>query len=120
MRLKQILLNFLSNAIKYNRPNGEVSIQILPIGTHKLRIEVRDTGLGIAAHQLDRLFKPFTRLEGAHHHAQGTGIGLSICRGLAESMRGSVGVRSQEGMGSTFWLELPTTQDFLTPGSAIS
>ena len=121
MRLKQILLNLLSNAIKYNRPHGEVSIQVLPIGADQLRIEVSDTGLGIAAHQLDRLFKPFTRLEGAHHHAQGTGIGLSICRGLAESMRGSVGVRSEEGMGSTFWLELPTTtQDFLTRDGAIS
>jgi len=105
--LKQVMLNLLSNAIKYNRPGGRVEVHCLPLEEKRLRIEVRDTGAGIDPDDLQRLFKPFGRLESAYEGTDGVGIGLALTKKLVEAMHGKVGVRSEAGEGSVFWFELP-------------
>lgn len=105
-RSKQILLNFLSNAIKYNRENGRVTLHLEKTET-TMRFLVTDTGKGLTLEQQGNLFKSFERL-GAHKtNIEGTGIGLVITKQLAEMMQGNVGVESEVGKGSTFWMELP-------------
>ncbi|MGC5703798.1 CHASE3 domain-containing protein [Pseudomonas sp. NFXW11] len=107
-RLIQVLLNLLSNAIKYNRAQGQVRIE-LEIDQARLRISVIDTGAGIAAEQLARLFKPFERLDAAPN-VEGTGLGLALSKSLLEMMDGSLKVQSTPGSGSRFTLELPFVQ----------
>jgi PAS domain S-box-containing protein len=104
-RLRQVLLNLLTNAIKFNRHGGEVRITLAAAGA-RLRLEVADQGEGIAPEQLPRLFQAFERLDmdGA---VEGTGIGLALSRSLVTLMHGSIGVHSTPGEGSVFWLELP-------------
>ncbi|WP_315869725.1 ATP-binding protein [Pseudomonas sp. JV245A] len=104
-RLIQVLLNLLSNAIKYNRAGGRVSIDVA-IEASRLRLSVLDTGAGITAERLERLFKPFERLD-ADPRIEGTGLGLALSRSLLEMMDGSLGVQSNPGSGSCFTLELP-------------
>lgn len=106
MRLTQILINLLNNAIKYNRPNGkiEVSSQCL---SHELRISIRDTGYGLSTKKQALLFEPFQRLGYENSAIEGTGIGLNISRQIIEAMGGHIGVESQEHQGSTFWFTLP-------------
>ncbi|MDP1928863.1 MAG: PAS domain S-box protein [Thiobacillus sp.] len=106
-RLKQVLLNLLSNAVKYNREGGRVQVSWAPSGEHRLRISIRDTGHGIAAEALPRLFKPFERLESAYEGIEGTGIGLALSKKLVVAMHGEIGVETEPGKGSTFWFELP-------------
>jgi protein-histidine pros-kinase len=107
-RLKQVLLNLLSNAVKYNHSGGEVTIgwevQSTP---HVVRVNVRDTGPGIAQEHLDRLFRPFERLGAEASGVEGTGIGLALSKRLVELMHGSLGFETSVGSGSTFWVELP-------------
>ncbi len=103
-RLKQILLNLLSNAVKYNREGGLVAISVTETPRGRRRINVIDTGPGIAPDKLDRLFTPFERL--GQSTVEGTGIGLALSRRLARLLGGDVGVETQEGQGSTFWVEL--------------
>nr|MBA2460445.1 HAMP domain-containing histidine kinase [Actinomycetota bacterium] len=105
-RLKQILLNLLSNAVKYNRTNGRVEIGLERRAGERLRITVSDTGAGIAREQLERLFAPFERLDADAGQVEGTGLGLTLSKGLAEAMGGQLGVDSRLGAGSTFWVEL--------------
>ncbi|MCL2893285.1 PAS domain-containing hybrid sensor histidine kinase/response regulator [Brenneria tiliae] len=105
-RVKQVLLNLLSNAIKYNRTGGEVRIALETRGKW-LRIAVVDTGDGIAGERLGELFQPFNRLEAERSGVEGTGIGLVITRKLIEAMGGRIGVESEPGKGSRFWVELP-------------
>ncbi len=108
MRLKQALLNLISNAIKYNRDGGSVHIEVQASEANdRLRIRITDTGLGIPSHRLDELFQPFNRLAAENSGVEGTGIGLTITRRVVEMMEGSVGVESKMGQGSTFWIELP-------------
>ena len=107
VRLKQVLLNLLSNAIKYNREGGSVTLAVEARDAQRLRIRVTDTGLGIAAGRLHELFQPFSRLGAENGPIEGTGIGLTITRRMVEMMDGAVDVESQEGVGSTFWIELP-------------
>jgi CheY-like chemotaxis protein len=104
-RLKQVLLNLLSNAIKYNRPGGQVEISFTTIATHRVQIRIADTGIGIRADQLPKLFEPFERL-GAKPEIEGTGLGLSISKALLEAMGGTIGVQSEHGAGTTFSIEL--------------
>ncbi len=110
-RVLQILTNFLSNAIKFTAV-GKVCVgvdapTITPNGL-RLRFHVSDTGSGIPAEELDRVFDPFTQLEDATTvRNSGTGLGLAICRELAALLDGRVGATSQPGSGSTFWLEVP-------------
>jgi len=107
LRLRQVLLNLLSNAIKYNREGGNVAIDCQPAPQERIRIAVRDTGRGIPADALPRLFKPFERIETSYDAIEGTGIGLALCKKLMDAMDGAIGVESIVGEGSTFWIELP-------------
>lgn len=106
VRLKQVLLNLLSNAIKYNRDGGKVTVMYQTPAPGWLRISVTDTGVGLTPEQQENLFQPFNRLGAEHGEEQGTGIGLIIARHMVELMGGSVGVESEPGRGSTFWVEL--------------
>ncbi|MGK2952043.1 MAG: PAS domain-containing protein [Thiobacillus sp.] len=106
-RLKQALLNLLANAIKYNREGGIVRLDVRPEGKDRLRIRVMDTGPGIPARRLVELFQPFNRLDAEGSDIEGTGIGLTITQRIVEMMGGAVGVESEVGIGSTFWIELP-------------
>jgi PAS domain S-box-containing protein len=108
-RLTQVLLNLLSNAVKYNRPAGRVSILVEHGGdaaARRLRIGVRDTGFGIAAQDVARVFEPFERLGAERTGEEGTGLGLALSRRLVEAMGGVLTVNSVPGSGSTFWVEL--------------
>jgi signal transduction histidine kinase/ActR/RegA family two-component response regulator len=109
-RLKQILLNLLSNAVKYNRVAGSVRLGCQRVAGRRLRIEVADTGPGIPADSLERLFVPFERLEGDHGAVEGSGLGLPLSKRLAEAMGGTLGLSSTPEQGSTFWVELPLTE----------
>ncbi len=106
-RLKQVLLNLLGNAVKYNRHGGSISISCEPAGRN-LRILVADTGEGLTEVQQSQLFLSFERLGAEHTSIKGSGIGLVIAKGLVENMAGTIGVESESGKGSTFWIELPT------------
>ena len=105
-RFKQVLLNLLSNAVKYNRPGGSVTLSYEDALPRRLRIKVRDTGLGIPQDKMNRLFAPFDRLGAEQTEIEGTGLGLVLCKQLVEAMGGTLGVESVEGKGSTFWVEL--------------
>jgi CheY-like chemotaxis protein/anti-sigma regulatory factor (Ser/Thr protein kinase) len=105
-RLKQILLNLLSNAIKYNRVGGRVSVLLETTAEGRVCIVVSDTGPGIAAGDLDRLFAPFDRLGAEATNVEGTGLGLVLSKRLAEAMGGSLEVSTELGHGSAFTVEL--------------
>jgi PAS domain S-box-containing protein len=109
-RLKQVLLNFIANAVKYNVDGGSVRVTCEEHADRRLRISVVDTGRGIPAEQLARLFTPFDRLGAEQTDVEGTGLGLALSKRLAEAMGGHVGVESTVGEGSTFWIELPVAE----------
>jgi CheY-like chemotaxis protein len=106
-RFAQILMNFGSNAIKYNRPSGKVTFTVSIPRADQLRVTVRDTGMGIPAEKQDKLFQPFQRAGQETGPIEGTGIGLVITKRLAELMHGGVGFRSVSGEGSEFWVDVP-------------
>lgn len=110
LRLKQGVLNLISNAIKYNRPEGIVSVNCETINGDFLRLTVKDTGKGIPAERQAELFQPFSRLDFKNSSIEGAGIGLLITKKLIESMHGEVGVESTPGEGSVFWIDLPTVR----------
>jgi len=107
-RLKQIVINLLSNAIKYNREEGTVVVECAVVAPERIRISVRDTGLGLAPDMMAQLFQPFNRL-GQEGNVAGTGIGLVVTKRLAELMDGTIGVESKRGEGSLFWCDLTAT-----------
>jgi CheY-like chemotaxis protein len=105
-RLKQVLLNLLSNGIKYNKRGGTVTLSCERVENARLRLRIADTGPGIKAEDYPRLFTPFHRLH-EDDAVEGTGIGLAITKRLLELMGGSIGFESTVGKGSTFFFELP-------------
>jgi PAS domain S-box-containing protein len=107
-RLKQVLYNYLSNAIKFTGPKGTITLRGRAEGEQAFRVEVEDTGVGIAPEDLNRLFIEFQQLEeGAAKRHGGTGLGLALTKRLVEAQGGSVGVTSVKGRGSTFFAVLP-------------
>ena len=117
VRLRQVVLNLLGNAVKFTH-EGHITLKVAnQLGANNrasLTIDVTDTGIGIPADRLDRLFKSFSQVDSSTtRHYGGTGLGLSIVKRLAELMRGEVGVRSDVGQGSTFWVrvELDAVKD---------
>jgi PAS domain S-box-containing protein len=118
-RLKQVLVNLIVNAIKYNRPGGKVTVSVRAEDS-TARIEVADTGLGIEEHSIQKLFTPFERLRASE--VEGTGLGLALSKAIVEGMGGKIGVRSVAGQGSTFWVsfqqaEAPEAKDIQVPDS---
>jgi signal transduction histidine kinase len=105
-RIRQVLLNLLANALKFTPPGGRIDVVVRREGDHA-RCEVRDTGPGIAAADLPRLFKRFSQLDEGVKRRVGTGLGLSISKALVEEHGGQIGVESTVGRGSTFWFTLP-------------
>jgi signal transduction histidine kinase/CheY-like chemotaxis protein len=105
-RLKQVLINLLFNAIKYNQPSGHVSVECAERSPGTLRISVRDTGVGLSPEQVSQLFQPFNRLGQEGGKEEGTGIGLVVTQRLVELMGGEIGVDSTQGLGSVFWVEM--------------
>ena len=108
-RLKQVLINLLFNAVKYNRPRGMVVVDCAPSAPNSIRISVRDSGAGLAPEKLAQLFQPFNRLGNEAGVEEGTGIGLVVTKRLVELMGGVIGVDSVVDTGSVFWVELILT-----------
>jgi PAS domain S-box-containing protein len=116
-RFKQVAYNYVSNALKFTPDGGRVVIRVTPEGSAMFRLEVEDTGPGIAAADVGRLFTEFQQLEaGASKRHQGTGLGLALTRKLVEAQGGTVGVRSTPGKGSVFHALLPRRAAAQEPG----
>ncbi len=105
-RLKQVIVNLLTNAIKYNHIGGSVEVSWEVSAGGRVRVNVRDKGPGLSAEKLAQLFQPFNRLGQESGSQEGTGIGLVVCKRLVEMMGGSIGAESTVGVGSVFWFEL--------------
>lgn len=108
-RLSQVLINLVSNAIKYNHVGGHVRIGAQTMISGRLRLTVTDTGRGIPPELQPRVFAPFERLDAAADGIEGHGIGLALSRTYVEAMGGAIGVHSTPRQGATFWIELPAT-----------
>ena len=109
-RLKQVLLNLLANAVKFNREGGSVVLSCEEAADNRLRIEIADTGIGIPPDGIEKLFRPFERLTSDEAGIGGTGLGLALSKRLVEAMGGSIGVDSTVGVGSKFYIELGTLE----------
>ena len=109
-RLKQALLNLLTNAIKYNRLNGTVDVGYRCVDDARVHIYVKDTGPGLSVDQLQNLFQSFNRLGQEASSTEGSGIGLVVTKRLVELMGGTINVKSNQGIGSEFWIEFPIAQ----------
>jgi protein-histidine pros-kinase len=110
-RLNQVLLNLLSNAIKFNREDGEVRIACRRSTPGAYRVDISDTGMGISEEHSSELFTPFARLGAEERGIEGTGLGLTLSKGLVDIMGGKLGASSTAGVGSTFWIELPLAEE---------
>jgi PAS domain S-box-containing protein len=125
-RLIQVLVNLLSNAVKYNKPNGSIILNffINPANKDFIRITIKDTGVGIEDANISRLFIPFERIETEDFSPEGTGLGLPIALELMHIMNGNIGVKSQYGVGSTFWVDIPLAEhqsrDMVNQDTAVS
>ena len=122
-RMRQVVLNLCSNAVKFTE-RGEVVVVVRPAEApgmaHGIRVEVRDTGVGIPPEAMDRLFQVFSQVDGSYTRRHGgTGLGLAICRRLVTLMGGRIGVESRVGEGSTFWFEVPLPAAPGTPNSSL-
>jgi CheY-like chemotaxis protein len=111
-RTMEILLNLLSNGVKYNREGGSLHVDVTATTT-AVRVSVTDTGLGLSSDQCARVFNPFERLDAGSRHIEGTGLGLALVKAMAALMGGTVGVESELQRGSTFWCEWARTAPLL-------
>jgi PAS domain S-box-containing protein len=109
-RFVQILMNFGTNAVKYNRPQGSVRFTVSQLESGRVRVSVADSGIGIPLGEQPKLFQPFHRAGQETGPIEGTGIGLAISKRLAELMGAEIGFDSEPGIGSTFWLDLPAAE----------
>ena len=108
--LRRVFMNLVENAVKYNRPGGRVTLRLAP-SPGRVRVRVEDTGPGIAAEHLPKLFHRFYRVDKARSRERGgAGLGLAICKSFIEAHEGRIGVESRPGEGTTFWVELPTLE----------
>ncbi|MEI6559302.1 MAG: ATP-binding protein [Rhodospirillaceae bacterium] len=107
-RVVQVVVNLISNAIKYNRGGGSVHVSVRGLDGQRVRLSVRDTGAGIPPERQGQVFEPFNRLGAELSGIEGTGIGLALSRTLTRLMGGTLSFVSTPGEGSTFWIELPT------------
>ncbi|CAA7620589.1 putative Response regulator receiver:ATP-binding region, ATPase-like:Histidine kinase A, N-terminal [Magnetospirillum sp. LM-5] len=119
-RFKQVLLNLMSNAVKYNRPQGTVTLSVAPGAPGYVRFVVTDTGPGIPESHRSELFQPFSRLGAELSEVEGTGIGLTITRRLIEAMDGRIDFSSVMGEGASFWVEVPAAGDLAAPADEAS
>ena len=117
IRLRQVLINLLSNGIKYNRRHGRVSVSC-SVDEREVSLRVEDTGRGLTPEQLSHLFEPFNRLGIENEGIEGTGIGLAVVKALVERMEGVVMVSSQPGTGSQFEVRLPRSDVPLVPAGS--
>ena len=108
IRLKQVILNLISNACKYNHKGGSINIECRNTDQGNIYLSIKDSGKGIALQQQSKIFEPFNRLDAENSTIEGTGIGLTITRQLTEMMNGMIGFESTLGHGSLFWIELPS------------
>lgn len=113
MRLKQVFLNLIGNAIKYNRDHGRVVISCELVDPGYMRVGVEDTGRGIAQDRQAEVFQPFNRLGAEMGNIEGSGVGLVITKQLVSHMGGRIDFTSEEGNGSHFWVDLPILSDML-------
>jgi signal transduction histidine kinase/CheY-like chemotaxis protein/HPt (histidine-containing phosphotransfer) domain-containing protein len=122
-RLRQVILNLMSNAVKFTR-SGTVTLVVRQAVTSEgivLRVEVRDTGIGIDAAGKEKLFLPFSQVDASITRKYGgTGLGLTICKEIIERLGGTIGVESQPGSGSTFWFEVPVERGRQPPGPSVA
>lgn len=116
-RLRQVLMNLVSNAIKYNRPGGRVSLRVQAAGA-AVELQVADTGAGLSAAQQACLFEPFNRLGAEHGGVPGTGLGLSIARQFVQQMGGELSAHSEPALGSCFTVRLPAAAAPVTAAGA--
>jgi CheY-like chemotaxis protein len=105
-----VLLNLFANAVKYNREDGQVDVTLAAVQPDRVRVSIQDTGIGIAADQLNQLFAPFQRLHADQTDIEGTGLGLALSKHLVEAMGGQIGVESTLDEGSTFWIDFPIAE----------
>jgi len=110
-RLRQVMVNLAANAVKYNHHGGMIRLDVRPIGADRVGLTVTDTGPGLSAGEIDRIFQPFERLEAEQHGIEGTGIGLPLSLALTVAMHGTIEVTSNPGFGSTFTVHLPRAPD---------
>ncbi len=114
-KLKQVLLNLISNAIKYNRKNGSVTLRAKRKENGSIHVSVTDTGMGIPEEKLGNLFQPFDRLGAEESEVEGTGLGLVIAKQLVERMQGTISVQSTVGKGTCFTIGLPAPKQAAEP-----
>lgn len=115
IRIKQILINFMSNAVKYSDDNAPISLQLSDHDNTYFRISVKDAGYGIPEEHKTSIFEPFNRAGIDENKVEGIGVGLSIAKSLIEEMKGRIGCRSEVGAGSTFWIDIPKSKQHRLP-----
>jgi two-component system phosphate regulon sensor histidine kinase PhoR len=105
-KVKQVMLNLLTNAVKYNRTNGSIAVDVTTYA-RRIRVSVADTGKGVPAEAVTRLFEKFYRAPDSDQYASGTGLGLPIAKRIVEALGGDIGMLPADGAGSTFYFDLP-------------